>query len=542
MAGTTAYVSSNNSGLTAENYNEMDAMVFSQLSYMKFDEVNSPDIYACGSSDGMSLQKFAEVMLNSGKVSDNEAALLTTIANSERYKDCTISNCMSTEQSTGTQWAAITVNIDSDTSVVAFRGTDGTEAGWTEDMYLAYGTGTEAQKLSAEYLEHCSANNIYATGHSKGGNDAIAGYVMADDATRAKISRIENFDGPGANGEMQQLYASQYAELDGKLTSYLPKDSVIGLLLDDHEGNVIFVDSIADNFFYEHDTYNWQFDPETGSFVRKEQSELSKFINKEIDKLLNEYSPEERAQLVGLICTLGIPAAIASMDFSEVMDKLPGILADLDPEHREVLLKLLSHMITRLGVIYLENQDKFGLDGTFWDDIFVCILMAADEKIAEKLLEVVESIAGFVDDVKTIIDGINKLIEAAKEAITNAINYVKETFDGTRDNTYIEVNPEALIQSASSMFKAAKDANDLAGEMQKIALRMQIYDPLLAGKTQLKVTSTSLLALKCARYGNALMDISEIYSSTENKVTGYAPQGILVSGGGGGHSFGGGRY
>ena len=51
--------------------------------------------------------------------------------------------------------------------------------------------GTNAQILSAEYLKQVDATNIYMTGHSKGGNDAIAGYMMSDSDIRDSIVKID---------------------------------------------------------------------------------------------------------------------------------------------------------------------------------------------------------------------------------------------------------------------------------------------------------------------------------------------------------------
>lgn len=312
--------------LTAASYNEVDALVFAELSYIRFEDVYPNGSYA--DKEDVYLRQYIDDALkvlqdtNYGGLSNkddraNKIQLLESLRDSDRYKNCTISQ-MASSDGTDSQWAAMTININdgSDTGIVAMRGTDGTITGWDEDIQLLYNEeGTNAQKLAQQYFENCEAKNIFAAGHSKGGNDVVAGYVMADAATRSKIINIDNFDGPGVNEKFKTRYEEGYAELAEKLDNYYPQDSLIGKFLCDNPGLVHFVHCDVDGpfrdklFLGEHDPFTWQTDGEM--FVSDEQSIFSKMLNEATDGAVETLSQKERIELYNAMCGLQLPSLIA---------------------------------------------------------------------------------------------------------------------------------------------------------------------------------------------------------------------------------------
>lgn len=312
-SGINQYLKNNSAPLTSGNYSETDALVFSRLSYFKFE-----NIYEDLGNTRVSVQDFAdEVLKREGKLSQDEREFLTQLKESDRYAACTIHDFAA--ENTDSQWAAMTVDINDggDTSVIAMRGTDGSTLGWTEDLELLYSEGgTNAQKLSAEYLENSKAENIYMTGHSKGGSDVTSGYVMASEEARSRVQHIDNFDGPGMNKDFMEAYGQGYQELGDKLTNYYPEDSVIGLLLNDNPGETHFISADVRPEFEDkgllgqHDLFALELG-EDGHLEETKQSRLSDFIDETLDGTVGDLSQAERASLVTALEKLGIPSMIA---------------------------------------------------------------------------------------------------------------------------------------------------------------------------------------------------------------------------------------
>lgn len=310
--GICTYLTNNQTLLSSENYSPEDALVFAELSYFKFEE-----IFENYRSISISVPRLASEIYNKqAGLSDDEKTFLLYVAENNRFSNCTI-DTMAAENETS-QWAALTCHINdgTDSAVVAMRGTDSSVMGWTEDLNLAYSCGTNAQKLSAEYINNISAENIYLSGHSKGGNDVTSGFLAATPAARNRILRIDNFDGPGVNSEFMEAYAEEYKELAKKLNNFYPKNSIIGMLLTDNPGNSYFVSCKVrpryenKGIFGEHDPFSWEFTPDN-HFAYTNQSLLSNFVDQTLDDITSLLSQEERAKLIGMMEKLCVPAIIA---------------------------------------------------------------------------------------------------------------------------------------------------------------------------------------------------------------------------------------
>lgn len=309
QSGLVTYVRENERALFAGNYGPEDALVFAQLSYLKFEKV-----YGCH-YDGAPVRLAhcaGELLRRLGGEDADNRSFLEALTESERYKGCTADRFAAENERS--QWAAVTIHMNDffDSAVIAMRGTDGTTLGWTEDLKLLYKEkGTEAQKLSADYLEDSRERNLFLTGHSKGGNNVTSAFVMAGADKRDKVVRIDNFDGPGVNTKFRERYAQGYVQLGKRLSNFYPQDSVIGLLLDDNPGESFYVESSrAEGILHEHDPYNWKFD-RNHRFAYTDQSELSKIIDDVLDIAVDTMSQWERVVLVSALVKAGVPAAIA---------------------------------------------------------------------------------------------------------------------------------------------------------------------------------------------------------------------------------------
>ncbi len=309
------YISYANTPLTEVNYNEVDALIFAQLSYFSFEH-----IFKDYKTLKIALPEFARELIkypNFTEVySEDERTFVRELINSKRYAGCIIHQ-MHAITTADTQWAAFTIDISrTGTSIIAMRGTDGTVVGWKEDFRLAHNImGTGAQLESFRYLKNSEAKRIYMTGHSKGGSNVSSAYVMCNSYIRDKVVRIDNFDGPGVNPEFAGNYSDGYEELKLKLHNFYPQDSVIGLLLQDNPGVVSFIKSVVreayakNPVFGQHDPFSWIV--KGNGFVKTEQTCASEFGNQILDDVVVATTNLQRYYLIQFLERVGLPDIIA---------------------------------------------------------------------------------------------------------------------------------------------------------------------------------------------------------------------------------------
>ncbi len=197
--------------------------------------------------------------------------LLMLIKGSVRYGNMRVSNFINL-RSDETQFGAVTFRVGKNVTV-SYKGTDYALIGWIENMRGAYQYPTATHSLAISYLNNVSLypdDVLYVCGHSKGGNLAMAACMEAageklavmdhelgrleaetEDssvksyraATRAadclfdRIKKIYNFDGPGfRKDEYDQVKFALMAE---KLTTIVPTDSVVGVLMNNNTDYVV---------------------------------------------------------------------------------------------------------------------------------------------------------------------------------------------------------------------------------------------------------------------------------------------------------------
>lgn len=348
------YLSQSHVLLDESNYNEVDALVFAQLTYFPFEKVWKEYLIK-----RISIPEYAKTLMKQpdflSVYSYDEQIFVKELILCNRYRYCFVHDirAVATKDS---QWAAITIDIDnSGTSVIAMRGTDGTTIGWEENLRLAYQViGTGAQLESFRYIKNSPARKLYLTGHSKGGSNICSAYVMSNPYVRDKVVRIDNFDGPGVNPEFAGHYADGYRELEGKLNNFYPKDSIIGQLLQDHPGRHFYVQTEVREE-YEKRPIIGQHDPfaaivKGNEFLKAEQTNQSKMLNDVIDDFMIKTTNIQRYYLVQLMHRIGLPDLISGENgrgINEVSRLLCGLIK-ASPEEKQILFELICSFLKSL--------------------------------------------------------------------------------------------------------------------------------------------------------------------------------------------------
>ncbi len=191
-------------------------------------------------------------------VSSNLRALLSAMAVSPRFSELVLIDFeRRDEQSPATQFAAVTI-WDGQGAYAAYRATDGTLAGWVEDLQLAYAEPVPAQTLAQAYFARMAARfdgGLYAGGHSKGGALALYAGITAG-AAQARIGRLYSFDGPGVS--RATFESDAYAHINDRLLTAVPPESTVGMLLW-QGGEECVVKSNARGIL-QHDAFTWRTD------------------------------------------------------------------------------------------------------------------------------------------------------------------------------------------------------------------------------------------------------------------------------------------
>ena len=280
-------------------FNEIDALIFSELSYVHFDNLVPEAITARGVRLCSLCEKFFTLNYDQnakGAVLNTElnVSLLKSAAESHRFSNVLVKGFVNdidlTEEK---QFCAMCFQIDSNTMVVTFRGTDDTIIGWKEDVNMAIFTPIPSQKQGAEYLNNVisssKAKNIYVCGHSKGGNIATYSALMAKN--QDKITAVYSFDSPGFKKEFAELHKNN--QIVNRLYKICPENTVVGTIFDSVEKCKYVISSAKG--LGQHDGFSWELLGKEFVYA-KGQSKSSRDFHNALDSLMIDMSDEEKLQ------------------------------------------------------------------------------------------------------------------------------------------------------------------------------------------------------------------------------------------------------
>ena len=226
------------------------------------------------------------------------------------------------------QFAAVTI-WDGHDAYLAYRGTDGSLAGWFEDIQLAYAEPVPAQTRAHGYMMNAARRfpgGLYLGGHSKGGALALYAGVSAGLA-QPRVRRVYSFDGPGMS--RAAFESQEYADLRGRLLNVVPVRSVVGMLLwQDGETRVVRSDERG---VRQHDPFSWLTDAR-GLEYAAELSLASRRL-REVARALLEALPREDLERLGqalyeLVLSTGARTLAELSDYlaghPEMLSQAPG--------------------------------------------------------------------------------------------------------------------------------------------------------------------------------------------------------------------------
>lgn len=239
--------------------NEVDALILSQLAYLKYDGI-VPEVWARKKSVSVSqIKEHADFdkLFADERFRIENTALFESIWKSRRYHKMVLNYYVSiTELEWETQFSAVTFILEDGTVFVAYRGTDETIVGWKEDFNMGFISPVPSQAYSSKYLNMVADrihSRFYLGGHSKGGNLSVYAAMQMHESIQKKIISIFNLDGPGFRPEFLREF--NYDGIKDKIVKIVPRSSVVGMIFG-NEDNYKVIDS--DEFgLLQHDPYSW---------------------------------------------------------------------------------------------------------------------------------------------------------------------------------------------------------------------------------------------------------------------------------------------
>jgi len=331
--------------------NEVDALIFSTLSYLHLDGIVSPTPY-----DSLPLREVAERFFalpdHTHKIRVKaDLGLLSAAAQSPRFGGTEMvffQNILEAD----TQFSAVTFLLSDGSAFLAFRGTDYSLVGWKEDFNMSFQPIIPAQSLALQYTISFSKSHIFPMrlgGHSKGGNLAVYAAAKSDPIIQKRILTVYNMDGPGFRDNM--LQDPGYHTIVPRIHTYIPQSSVIGMLLE-HEEPYIIIKSKQIGIL-QHETYSWEIMGK--SFIPMEEiTANSRFLNKTITAWLEDMTLEERNEVVDtlfdLLSTGDVNSALEIIHPKNIRNYLKTLKSD------ENIRKRLSEELASLVIAAWKTQ------------------------------------------------------------------------------------------------------------------------------------------------------------------------------------------
>ena len=355
---------------TVSPFNEVDALVLSELAYTDFHGVLSEEgeqRITVEEARRLFWEKHTrEEIMAMDSYTKTAPFLMDEMAGKGRFGGTVMAYYYDViDTNVDVQLAALTFYLPDGTAFVAFRGTDDTVVGWKEDFNLSYMLATEGQRRAAEYLtRHFSGQSISIRvgGHSKGGNLAMYAAVCAEKAVRDRIIAVYNNDGPGFLKEFTETEA--YRDMVPRFICTVPEKAVIGTLLNSKAFQHV-VKSTASGIF-QHDGFSWNV---LGNrFVEVDRrSDSSIALEMTLHQWLEEQNESNRRTFVNTM--FGLLESTGRSTIGEIKGDLPGSLATMwkmletmNKEQRELVWNMIMQFLAAGGDTILQEMRKLMLN------------------------------------------------------------------------------------------------------------------------------------------------------------------------------------
>ncbi len=355
-----------------QNFNELDGLLFSVLSYIKWENIVSEgkDKILLSSAAKIHNDKYRDELTTSSYLFSMELIeVLDLLIHTTRYKDVYLSQYHVIHDGNSlTQFCALYLNVSKNISFISYRGTDNSMLGWKENLRMIYVTELECHQHACDYLgkimkeEHklsylpayWNFHSIYLGGHSKGGNLAMAAAYKASDYHRV-IKQVYSFDGPGFLQSFYDLYENK--ALASKIVNYVPQGAMIGRFLN-HQEKTVIVRS-REIGLIQHDIFNWFC--ETNQFIRakdfdSESDDVKEYLNTLLFEGDVKVKEETLYKIFNVLDKMSL-TNLADLNTIKLSQGYQGVkeVAAMNSEQRKFFIELITYIVKQTKNIILSN-------------------------------------------------------------------------------------------------------------------------------------------------------------------------------------------
>lgn len=332
--------------LSADPFNNVDALILSQLSYLDFKGIVGQEFDGKAISIRAAAQQFLASIGNRSSTSNiNYERLIFTLAECNRYKNMKLMGYVnSIDYESEKQFSAVTILPEDDTVFISYRGTDNTLVGWKEDFNMSFLNTVPSQLEAVKYLEKAASlqkKPLRLGGHSKGGNLAVYASAFCSSEIQNRIIDIYNNDGPGFNEEI--ISTEGFKKVVSKVRTFIPQSSVVGMLMNHEEPFTIIMSSELG--LLQHDSFSWEVMGKDFKCLDNVTSS-SRFIDKTLKHWLAIMDDERRGQCIDALYE--IFTATGAKTLKELTSSrfknsvtLVSTLKNIDEPTKELILETL---------------------------------------------------------------------------------------------------------------------------------------------------------------------------------------------------------
>lgn len=344
--------------ITEEPFNDVDSLVLSQLSYLKYDGMvpganeNRPSVLLKDLPEQVDFLH----LFDDERYEKVNKALFRAAIESRRFQSMRLNDYVNiVDAGWEIQFSAVTYLFEEGFVYVAFRGTDESIVGWKEDFNMAFQTPVPAQEKAVQYLNLAAdhiAGSFYVGGHSKGGNLAVYSSMKCKENVKKRIIKIYSHDGPGFRQEV--LDSGDFDEIRDRVHKLIPHSSLVGMLLQSQENyEVIECRSFG---LLQHDPYNWivdgtDFKKAGGLYKHVEMRDKS--VNQWICGMNEEQLKEFVEQLFAVINAPGAATLIdLRTDWKKNSAAIMNAIEEMDADSKEMMKLVIKGLFREMSEIF----------------------------------------------------------------------------------------------------------------------------------------------------------------------------------------------
>lgn len=353
MGNIIEYIESNLSRMPDKEFNNVDSLVLSALSYIRFEGIarglkeRAPFI---SMGDLLKAEMFDSMFRNTRDIENNKR-FINALAASPRFRDIKINFYVNkVDTIMEKQFSAITFFTDDGTAYIAYRGTDATLVGWKEDFNMAFISPVPSQEEGVNYLNAAARRiprymKIRVGGHSKGGNIAVYSAINCNPSVQKRIVNVYNHDGPGFKDNLFEN--TGFLKIKDRIKTTLPESSLVGMLLQHHEDYSVVKSSRRG--IMQHDPFSWIVENDDFSYIENISSGAM-YRNRTLNQWLNSMNDEKRKLLVDAL--FQVIEKTENDDFKELfkdwhtgISAMLGAIRNIDSESKKFIYQTASELV-----------------------------------------------------------------------------------------------------------------------------------------------------------------------------------------------------